>query len=251
MAKQIRGCRMEEGLTLQQLSTRSGVAASTIHKVESGQMVPTVAILLKIARGLGRRPDELVRDQATLENAAELAASEPSEGALPQAARDFAVWRVGPAAARARAARSRSGAGPACRAAGRGGRRARAFPWPRARPRGRRLRRGRGRSRASSTRSPPNARPPHADCSAPRPARAAPRPARLPTHHTPAIGLRPAQQALDRRTGAPAAWRAARISIPLGDSNNPCEIERLWNPHQSGSSFTGPFWSDIVRRLER
>jgi transcriptional regulator with XRE-family HTH domain len=81
MAKQIRGCRMEEGLTLQQLSTRSGVAASTIHKVESGQMVPTVAILLKIARGLGRRPDELVRDQATLENAAELAASEPSEGA--------------------------------------------------------------------------------------------------------------------------------------------------------------------------
>jgi transcriptional regulator with XRE-family HTH domain len=94
MAEQIRGCRTEEGLTLQQLATRSGVAASTIHKVEAGQMVPTVSILLKIARGLGRSPEELVRDQATLDAAPELAASELSEGPPPQADRDFAVWRV-------------------------------------------------------------------------------------------------------------------------------------------------------------
>ncbi len=62
MARQIRECRSGDRLTLQQLATRSGVAASTIHKVEAGQMVPTVSVLLKIAKGLGRRPDELIRD---------------------------------------------------------------------------------------------------------------------------------------------------------------------------------------------
>jgi len=63
MASQIRACRGADGLTLQQLATRSGVAASTIHKVEARQMVPTVSVLLKIAKGLGRRPEELIRDR--------------------------------------------------------------------------------------------------------------------------------------------------------------------------------------------
>ena len=64
MAIQIRACRAEDGLTLQQLATQSGVAASTIHKVEAQQMVPTVSVFLKIARGLGRRPDQLIRDRS-------------------------------------------------------------------------------------------------------------------------------------------------------------------------------------------
>ncbi|MBY0399679.1 helix-turn-helix domain-containing protein [Myxococcota bacterium] len=63
MARQLRACRAQDGLTLQQLATRCGVAASTIHKIEAQQMVPTVSVLLKIARGLGRRPEELVRDR--------------------------------------------------------------------------------------------------------------------------------------------------------------------------------------------
>lgn len=63
MANQIRACRSADGLTLQQLATRSGVAASTIHKVEARQMVPTVSVLLKIAKGLGCRPEELIRDR--------------------------------------------------------------------------------------------------------------------------------------------------------------------------------------------
>lgn len=62
LARQLRSARAQDGLTLQQLATRCGVAASTIHKIESQQMVPTVSILLKIARGLGRRPSELIRD---------------------------------------------------------------------------------------------------------------------------------------------------------------------------------------------
>jgi transcriptional regulator with XRE-family HTH domain len=63
MANQLKACRARDGSTLQQLANRCGVAASTIHKIESQQMVPTVSVLLKIARGLGCRPEELVRDR--------------------------------------------------------------------------------------------------------------------------------------------------------------------------------------------
>ena len=94
MAAQIRRCRTQDGLTLQQLATQSGVAASTIHKVEAGQMVPTVTVLLKIARGLGRRAEELVRDEAVRE-----APEQPSEGAVGKsrkASHDgrIGVWRI-------------------------------------------------------------------------------------------------------------------------------------------------------------
>ena len=85
MAQQIRACRAADGLTLQQLATRSGVAASTIHKVEARQMVPTVSVLLKIAKGLARRPEELIRDDLTSEsgeNGRETAGIEQS-GELP------------------------------------------------------------------------------------------------------------------------------------------------------------------------
>lgn len=63
MAQQLKACRARDGLTLQQLATRCGVAASTIHKIEAQQMVPTITVLLKISRGLGCRPEELVRDR--------------------------------------------------------------------------------------------------------------------------------------------------------------------------------------------
>lgn len=62
MAQRIRQWREAAGYTLQQLAERSQVAASTIQKVETLQMVPTVSVLLKIARGLGRRPGELIHE---------------------------------------------------------------------------------------------------------------------------------------------------------------------------------------------
>ena len=83
MARQVRLCRGQDGLTLQQLAARSGVAASTIHKVESQQMVPTVTVLLKIAKGLGRRPQELIRDEPTL--AHETGSASPSIATVTQA----------------------------------------------------------------------------------------------------------------------------------------------------------------------
>ncbi len=62
IAARIRSWRNDARLTLQQLGDRSGVSASTIHKVENLQTVPTIAILLKVAYGLGRRPSELLAD---------------------------------------------------------------------------------------------------------------------------------------------------------------------------------------------
>ncbi len=62
IAQRIRSWREEGDLTLQELARRSSVAASTIQKVETQQMVPTVGVLLKIARGLGRAPSDLMRE---------------------------------------------------------------------------------------------------------------------------------------------------------------------------------------------
>ncbi len=64
VAARLRSWRGDEGLTLQQVASRSGVAASTIQKVERQQMVPTIAVLFKIASGLGRGPAELIDDSA-------------------------------------------------------------------------------------------------------------------------------------------------------------------------------------------
>jgi len=63
VARRLRAWRDEAGLTLQQLAERCGVATSTIQKIETRQMVPTIAVLLKIAAGLGRRASDFVRSE--------------------------------------------------------------------------------------------------------------------------------------------------------------------------------------------
>jgi transcriptional regulator with XRE-family HTH domain len=60
IAERIRRWRDEAGFTLQELANRSGVAASTVHKIEKNQTVPTISVLLRIAVALKRRPDELL-----------------------------------------------------------------------------------------------------------------------------------------------------------------------------------------------
>jgi DNA-binding XRE family transcriptional regulator len=49
----VRRLRKEAGLTLQALSAQSGLAASTLSKVENGKLSPTYDNLLKLANGLG------------------------------------------------------------------------------------------------------------------------------------------------------------------------------------------------------
>lgn len=50
----VREVRQLLGLSLQQLAARSEVSAAAIHKVERGDMVPTITTLLKLSAALGR-----------------------------------------------------------------------------------------------------------------------------------------------------------------------------------------------------
>jgi transcriptional regulator with XRE-family HTH domain len=50
----VRQMRQQLGLSLQQLAGRSGVSAAAIHKVERGDMVPTITTLLKLCAALDR-----------------------------------------------------------------------------------------------------------------------------------------------------------------------------------------------------
>jgi len=50
----VREVRQLHGLSLQQLAARSEASAAAIHKVERGDMVPTITTLLKLAAALGR-----------------------------------------------------------------------------------------------------------------------------------------------------------------------------------------------------
>jgi len=105
IASRIRNWRDEAGLTLQQLGDRAAVSASTIHKIENMQTVPTIAVLLKVAHGLNRRPSELLaevdvgrqvsvmrRDQRQTVGAWGDSAIEHLVGTIPRNKLD--VWRV-------------------------------------------------------------------------------------------------------------------------------------------------------------
>jgi len=63
ISHRIRQWRSDEDLTLQQLAERGGLATSTVQKVETGQMMPSLAVLLKLAHGLGRHIAELLDDE--------------------------------------------------------------------------------------------------------------------------------------------------------------------------------------------
>jgi len=58
----VRDLRQQAGLSLQQLARRADVSAAAIHKVERGDMVPTVTTLLKLATALGRPVTHFVHD---------------------------------------------------------------------------------------------------------------------------------------------------------------------------------------------
>ncbi len=93
IAARIRGWRDEAGLTLQQLGERSNVSASTIHKIENLQTVPTIAVLLKVAHGLNRRPVSVMRrDERQSLTIFDKGAIEHLVGMIPRNKLD--VWRA-------------------------------------------------------------------------------------------------------------------------------------------------------------
>jgi transcriptional regulator with XRE-family HTH domain len=87
IADRIRSWRDEAGFTLQQLGDQAGVSASTIHKIENLQTVPTIAVLLKVAHGLNRRPSELLSEIEAEKQAAVLHRGDRQELVIQNGAR--------------------------------------------------------------------------------------------------------------------------------------------------------------------
>src|SRR4051794_31555351 len=59
----VRDLRQQAGLSLQQLARRADVSAASVHKVERGDMVPTITTLLKLADALERPIGHFVDDR--------------------------------------------------------------------------------------------------------------------------------------------------------------------------------------------
>jgi len=60
----VRELRQHLGLSLQQLAQRSDVSAAAIHKVERGDMVPTITTMLKLAGALDKPIGHFVENAA-------------------------------------------------------------------------------------------------------------------------------------------------------------------------------------------
>lgn len=60
LGENLRAARVERELTQEQVSELSGVQTGEISRIETGKRDPQVSTLLKIARGLGVSPGELV-----------------------------------------------------------------------------------------------------------------------------------------------------------------------------------------------
>lgn len=62
MAERLRRAREDAGLTLRQVGERSGLAPSTIQKVERGQIIPSVAVMVRLADALNRPASFFIED---------------------------------------------------------------------------------------------------------------------------------------------------------------------------------------------
>jgi transcriptional regulator with XRE-family HTH domain len=68
--------RQDRGLSLQQLANRADVSAAAIHKIERGDMVPTITTLLKIATAVERPVSYFVEGDGGLPEPVAFTASE-------------------------------------------------------------------------------------------------------------------------------------------------------------------------------
>src|SRR6516164_5794526 len=65
----LKALRAELGLSLQQMSAIAGVSAASIHKIERGDMVPTITTLLKLASAFRRPLADLIDESPVDTNA--------------------------------------------------------------------------------------------------------------------------------------------------------------------------------------
>lgn len=63
LGEKLRAVRQESGLSLKEFGQLAGVAPSTVQKIENGKMVPSILVLMKIARGLNRSLHYFLEDE--------------------------------------------------------------------------------------------------------------------------------------------------------------------------------------------
>src|SRR4030043_2136486 len=63
IGKKIRQLRRELKLSLRDLAKYSGTSASSIHKIESNTMVPSIAVLIKIAQALKKNVSYFIGEE--------------------------------------------------------------------------------------------------------------------------------------------------------------------------------------------
>lgn len=60
IAERFRRAREEAGLTLRQVAERASIAPSTVQKIENCKIVPSIAVAVRLANALNRRPSYFI-----------------------------------------------------------------------------------------------------------------------------------------------------------------------------------------------
>ncbi len=80
LGSRVKSLRLGEGMTLEQASLATGLATSTIYKVENGKVSPSFENLLRLARGYGVGLEKLIESPAEEVNTTRLTVTRLGEG---------------------------------------------------------------------------------------------------------------------------------------------------------------------------
>ncbi|MDC0659379.1 XRE family transcriptional regulator [Leisingera sp. SS27] len=80
LGNRVKSLRLGEGMTLEQASGATGLAVSTIYKVENGKVSPSFENLLRLARGYGVGLEKLIESPAEEMNTTRLTVTRSGEG---------------------------------------------------------------------------------------------------------------------------------------------------------------------------
>lgn len=63
LGEKIKRIRLQKGLSLKDLSVRSGVSAAAVHKIESNGIIPTITTMMKISDALGKEVSYFIEER--------------------------------------------------------------------------------------------------------------------------------------------------------------------------------------------
>ncbi|NJR43405.1 MAG: helix-turn-helix transcriptional regulator [Akkermansiaceae bacterium] len=63
LGEKIKNMRTERGLSLKELSHKSGISAAAIHKIESNGITPTITTMMKISDALGKKVSHFIEEK--------------------------------------------------------------------------------------------------------------------------------------------------------------------------------------------